>query len=131
MSGIVDSVSENLGTGDENSKRDPRFMPEQPLNTSSGPPRVAIKLSDQARRSGQPIRSIVHDLLEKVVQGAGQDVQIDRLINSEEEQKIADLVERAKSLDPSYEPVDFTAWIQARLVPRLLRGPGDIDFDLG
>lgn len=110
----------------------PSFSSGQHLN-SSGPPRVAIKLSDHAKRTDQPLHLIVHNLLEKVARGASQNVQIDRLITSQDEQAIADLIERAKSLDPTYEPADFTAWIQAQLEPRLLRGPSDgidLDFDL-
>lgn len=109
----------------------PRFNSGQHLN-SSGPPRVAIKLSDHAKRAGD-LHSILRNLLEKVARGASQNVQINRLITSQDEQAIADLIERAKILDPTYEPADFTAWFQAQLEPRLLRGPSDLidlNFDL-
>lgn len=109
---------------------DPRFDSGQNPN-SAGPPRVAIKLSDSVRRTDQPLRLLVSNLLEKVARAASQNVQIDRLITSQDEQAIADLIERARSLDPDYEPADFTAWIQVQLEPQLLHGPTDgIDFDL-
>lgn len=126
-------IENQLGNGSDSvEEADHRFNSGQPLK-SSGPPRVAIKISDHTKRTGQPLHLIATNLLEKVARGASQNVQIDRLITSQEEQTIADLVERAKSLDPNYEPADFTAWIQAKLEPRLLPGPSDaiaLNYDL-
>lgn len=109
---------------------DPRFNSGQNPN-SAGPPRVAIKLSENARQTDQPLRLLVSNLLEKLAEGCSEHVQIDRLITSQDEQAIADLIERAKSLDPDYEPADFTAWIQVQLKPQILHRRTDgRDIDL-
>ena len=120
------ATDELVSTGVE----DPRFNSNQ-LSTDDDPPRVAIKLSDNAKRTDEPRNTILINLLEKAAAGASHDVQIDALITSRGEQEIADLIERAKELDPTYEPADFTAWYQVRLKPQNLSGvPGGIGFDL-
>ena len=130
MSDIENQPNNGVSTMEE---VDPRFNSGQPHH-HSGPPRVAIKISDHAKRTNQPLNLIVTNLLEKVARGASHHVQINRLVTSQEEQAIADMVERAKNLDPTYEPADFTAWIQAQLEPRLLRRPegsgSGSDYDL-
>lgn len=109
---------------------DPRFNSGQNPNTA-GPPRVAIKLSENAGQTDVPLRLLVSNLLEKLAEAASEHVQINRLITSQDEQAIIDLIERAKSLDPDYEPANFTAQIQVQLKPQILHGCTDgIDLDL-
>lgn len=126
----MDHTENPLDGGIGSVEAEPRFNSGQDPS-SAGPPRVAIKLNDNARRTDQSLRTIVSNLLEKLAQAASEHVQVDRLITSQDEQAIADLIERAKSLDPDYEPADFTAWIQVQLKPQTLRGRTDgREFDL-
>lgn len=128
MSDIENQPNNGVNTVEE---VDHRFNSGQPRH-HSGSPRVAIKISDHVKRTNQPLNLIVINLLEKIAREASHHVHINRLITSQENQAIADMIERAKNLNSTYEPVDFTVWIQAQLEPRLLCGPegSGLDFDL-
>ncbi|KAK4150371.1 peptidase S8/S53 domain-containing protein [Chaetomidium leptoderma] len=81
---------------------------------------IAVKLSKSTSRTRSLAQAeVVEDLIRKAQSGSGltkRDAQfnVSPLITSLSPEKVADMVQRAAAIDPTYEPVDFGSWFQVQ-----------------
>jgi len=85
-------------------------------------PRIAVQLERGAARRGRSLAGL-ENLLEQAKHPPDA-LRLESLFPSVEPKKLADLIERARRLDPDYEPGEFSSWFQIvcpeRLVPEEL-----------
>ena len=100
--------------------------------------RIAVKFNDRSVGGHDPRTSekVMTLVAERIRSASGiPDLQIETLFESVKPEKLADLVERARRLDPAYEPANFGSWFQVVSPPsveaddlaRSLRGLQDVE----
>ncbi|KAI9766663.1 MAG: hypothetical protein M1839_004786 [Geoglossum umbratile] len=90
-------------------------LPTQRPKVDDGPPRVAVKLSEDTQKRAKQDPKVIAGLLEKAIPGASRGSRVEPLITSPNPKTVDELVQRAAQLDPGYKPIDFGAWYQVRL----------------
>ncbi|KAJ9662948.1 hypothetical protein H2201_005825 [Coniosporium apollinis] len=86
---------------------------------TSGASSFAIKLGGQMQLQAQQNPESVVSLFDQAVPGfADSVVSVSPLITSQTPEALADLVERARRMDPEYQPPDFSNWYNVKFQPR-------------